>query len=152
MIDMQAMVDNAVSRARSERMAKSDQLTLGEIITKLEATEDWANKKVRFDFGKVPTGIDSWRGSYAELSLHFGDGEGPLTSDLIKQLKDVVGKTLEGYKGGDFYMSRHTPVWVANWGEIGCNGWNGKDYPSVAILDVCDNGDFVEIKTAETEY
>ena len=152
MMDLQTMVSNAVAKQRAEQLAKSPQLTLGELISQLENCYDLATKKLRFDFGdNVPTGIDSWRGSYAELSLHFDKTEAPLVVDFLKVLKETVGKTLEGYKGGDFYMSRHTPVWVANWSESGCS-YGEESYASVGVVGVDNGSDFATIKTAKLEY
>ncbi len=137
MLDLQTYLDNAMAARRAESMAQSDQLTLGEIISKCEAIADLDYKcsddegpTVTFDFEYIrPTGIDSWRGIYAELALGFSSkcDEMPL-SIFIELLKDAEGKTFTGYKGGDFTMSRHTPVWVANYGNSG----------NTAVIDIVD--------------
>lgn len=49
-----------------------------------------------------------------------------------------IGKTFTGYKGGDFEMSRRTPVWVANYGNAGNTG----------IVGIHDDGYSVIILTA----
>jgi len=38
-----------------------------------------------------------------------------------------IGKTLMGYKGGDFLMGKTTPVWVANIGKT-LMGYKGGDF------------------------
>jgi len=137
-MDIQKYIEASVKANRADSFAKSDQLTLGEIISKCQAIE--ANlgaedkRIVSFDFANmVPTNIDSWRGSYAELALSFNsdeEGETIKVGAFINMLESAVGKTFTGYKGGDFTMSRHTPVWVANYGKSG----------STAIIDVIDDG------------
>ena len=139
-IDLKAFLDNAMKAERSRMMERSDQLTLGEIISKCETIalkrykrSDDTEPEVRFDFEYLfPTEIGSWRGSYEELALNFKshDNAEPMSlSDFIKMLKAAVGQTYQGYKGGDFTMSRHTPVWVANYGNSG----------NTAVIEVVDN-------------
>ncbi len=41
----------------------------------------------------------------------------------------MLGRTLEGYKGGEFMMGRNTPLWLAEWGRCG-----------PAILGLSDDG------------
>jgi len=70
-MDFQMMINNAMAAHKAERLANSEQLTLGELILKLEAVQD-KTKKVVFDFGDyAPTSIGSWRGSYSELALSY---------------------------------------------------------------------------------
>lgn len=59
---------------RSEEMKNSTQLTLGEIILKLETVKN-KNLPIFFDKTKyVPTGLCSWRGSYCELAVQYENG------------------------------------------------------------------------------
>lgn len=146
-----------IREQRDRRFATSAQLTLGQIIEKLEKIEptygeEKKPKEVDYDFGTaVPTTLDSWRGSYAELALGYrlsGYDNGPdhfankTVESLLSELKSAIGKTFEGWKGGDFVMSNDTPVWVANPGNSGNTG----------IIDVIDNGYRVIIMTAYCEY
>lgn len=137
MINLQTMIDNALKAERQETLKSSPQLTLGELISKLEKVEK-DSVTVRFDFEYIrPSGIDSWRGSYEELALSF-DLEGSITvKELLVILKDAVGKTFTGYKGGEFLMSKHTPIWVANYGNSGSTG----------VVDVIDEKYEVILKT-----
>lgn len=130
-------------------MAESDQLTLGGIIKKLvpivenqKEREDEAT--VCFDFADTfPTKIDSWRGSYAELALNYtSEGEELRVTDFLNLLKSTVGKTLKGYKGGDYTMDENTPVWVANWGRSG----------NTAVIEVVDDGYQVILMTGYREF
>ena len=61
----------------------------------------------------------SYRGYYSDLALEKETGTRTIES-LVQQLKnECLGQTFEGYKGGDFYMDEHTPIWLA---EYGCCG------------------------------
>lgn len=74
-MDLQTILDNAVEAERAKRMKNSEQLTLGELVLKLELTDQ--SLPVVFDDGKYkPTGLNSWRGSYRELALQYEDGGG----------------------------------------------------------------------------
>jgi len=147
-MDLQSIITNQVQAQRQEQLKTSIQLTLGEIILKLEAVKN-QELPVVFDVKKYyPTGIDSWRGSYCELSLEYDDEGKPLLLEkFVKILKNTVGKTLTGYKGGDFLMGRTTPVWVANYGTS--SGFRQKD---TAVIDILEKGDKVVIKTKATDY
>ena len=119
-MDLQTYIQNAVKASRANTLANSDQLTLGELILKLEPIvknqKDGEEATVRYDFEYLfPTSIDSWRGSYNELALNFEtQGEEMKVSEFLNMLKECIGKTFTGYKGGDFTMHKGTPIWVAN--------------------------------------
>lgn len=148
--ELQKWVDNAIKTAREDRMKRSDQLTLGIMIQKLEPIVEKQKERkdeatVFYDFGNLfPTEIDSWRGSYAELALNYTEsGESPMkVSAFLSLLKESVGKTFQGYKGGDFTMSNDTPVWVANYGRSG----------NTAVIDIVDDGYQVIVMTAYRPY
>ena len=107
--------------------------------------------RVVLDFGYfVPTGLSSYRGFYEHLAINYddpnayrGDGSpkvvGPLVSYFIERLtKAAAGEVFEGYKGGQYRMSRETPLWVASYGEA----------PGVAVIGVHDDDPYnVRIKT-----
>ena len=154
-MDIQKFVEDSIKAQRVDMLAKSDQLTLGEMILKLEPIvekykdePDDKQPTVNYDFEYLfPTDIDSWRGSYAELALNFvgyvySDKRPMKVADFLKMLKEAVGKEFIGYKGGEFIMSKHTPVWVANYGNSG----------NTAVIDIVDGGYFVLIVTAYREY
>ena len=107
---MQSILTNAVNKMRQEKFKTSSQLSLGEIILKMEIIKN-KDLPVLFDNKKYhPTGIDSWRGSYNELSLQYeNEGNPMLAGDFLKLLIETIGKTFEGYKGGDFLMGKTTP-------------------------------------------
>lgn len=146
-------IAESIKTQRAEVMKISPQLTLGELIAKLEAIpkreEGKEEADVTFDFEYAfPTTLESWRGIYEELAIGFrfegyelGDYEKevkPWTlSAFIEHLKSALGKTYEGWKGGDFMMGKTTPIWVANPGNVGETG----------VLDVHDDGYRVRIIT-----
>jgi hypothetical protein len=145
MMDIQTMLNNAVKAQRNEELKNSPQLLLGEMILKLEAVKDQSKPLFIDLMDKRPTDIGSWRGSYCELSIgtEGGDKENPTVRDWIKRLKQTIGKTFTGYKGGDFLMGKNTPVWLAEYGEssfkIDDKPLDKKDYSnykSVFFIDV----------------
>jgi hypothetical protein len=95
-------------------------MKLNDLIDAL--TEVDPKTEIVFDDGAVPTAFDSWRGIYAELALGYEHQGRCLAGDLCKAAEKAVGKTFEGYKGGEFVMSAETPVWRDNYGEYTCTG------------------------------
>ena len=96
-------------------------ITLGRLIdavTKAGVIWEGHNepKAVYFDFcGFVPAGIDSWRGDYAQLSIKRSTTReyGCATADsFLAMLKECIGYTFTGYKGGQYTASRETEIWV----------------------------------------
>lgn len=59
----------------------------------------------------------SWRGAYSELAVE--PDEGVTVWHMIDTLTLAIGTTYYGYKGGEFTMSKHSEVHLANWGELG---------------------------------
>lgn len=158
-MDLQTWFDNTSKQMRDKSFAESPQLTLGEIIEKLERIhlnkdamiEKYDHEaRVEYDFGTAfPTTLDSWRGAYRELALGYElseyDGEQfahKTLTDLLEELKGAIGKTYTGWKGGDFVMDDSTPVWVANSGNAG----------NTAIVDIVDNEYSVILMTSYCEY
>lgn len=143
---------------RRKQFSQSSQLSLGELIKKLEAIKDEKKdtedeKTVVYDFeNSFPTRLDSWRGSYDELALGFDlygyntkqdpKSKQPKLSKLIEHLKSAVDKEYGGWKGGDFMMDENTPLWVNNPGN----------YTTTMIIDVMDRGWEVVLITMDREY
>jgi len=148
MMDLQEIVTNAVKAERAEEMKTSPQLTLGELILKLEALDN-PDCPVVFDVEPYyPTHIGSWRGRYEELSLRYGkNGEPPPFRDFLRLLKGTVGSTCMGYKGGEFLMGKTTPVWVAHYGDMCCWDWHETRY----VVDVRPDAKAVILVTAVGE-
>lgn len=152
-MDLQEYLDKMSAAHRYDSLSKSDQLTLGEMILKLEHIQKMHEHSDRKDEATVyydfeyffPRRIDSWRGIYAELALDIqthSDKTEPLKlSEFIKLLKDADGSEFSGYKGGEFVMSKRTPVWVANYGNSG----------NTAVVEIIDCGYKVIIATGYRE-
>jgi hypothetical protein len=97
-------------------------VSLGKLIRLLELEP--ADNEVRFDFCyNEPTTLASYRGFYDQLALGYRqmtfDKESPQVRTLLDELRQAIGKTYQGYKGGDFKMDENTKVWVANYGDSG---------------------------------
>jgi len=150
-MDLQSILANAVQAQRHEQMKTSPQLTLGELILKLEPI---CKPKLPVVFDRIslrnmkeyhPTGITSWRGSYRELALEYSDEGDPLSlKEFLALLRPIIGATLPGYKGGDYLMGKVTPVWVANHGEV--KGYLQEHY--TAVIGVTQMPKLIYIRTA----
>lgn len=182
-MDIQTIINNAVSNMRQEELKNSPQLLLGEIILKLEMVKDKTKPLFIDILNKRPMGIDSWRGSYAELAIQteslgsyntdkiihesqYGNSyehkiigkENPNVKEWIDVCKEVIGKTFTGYKGGDFTMSKNTPVYLAEYGnssfKIDDKEIDEKDYSNyktIYFIDVEEKEDKVWLITATEE-
>lgn len=160
MMDLESYLKNTMTAMRADKLKETNQMTLGELIAKLEAIpprdNDEDKKTVHYDFEcLVPTTLDSWRGAYDELALGWAyTGYAPegcpdmnhknqiTVEELLKDLKSAVGKTFTGWKGGDFVMSKTTPIWIANPGNAGNTG----------ITEVVDEGYKVTLMTGYYEF
>jgi hypothetical protein len=180
-MDLQTFVDNAVKAQRAEELKHSPQLLLGELILKLEAVKNKDLPLFIDLMNKRPKGIDSWRGIYAELAIQtenfgsyqteevkhkFSDGtvfykhktigkEKPTVSEWISVLKESVGKTFTGYKGGDFTMGKGTPVYLAENGNSSfktdkkkIDEENYSNYKTTYFVDVREEKNKVYLVTA----
>jgi hypothetical protein len=157
-MELQDYIEKSMAYLRSKSLSNSDQLTLGEMILKLEPIvekqkERVSNKhdeaRVVYDFEELyPTDIESWRGSYSELALNFKtensypDDKRLTVTEFFKLLKETVGREFTGYKGGEFKMNKMTPVWVANYGNAG----------NTAVIDIIDNDYEIIIMTGYRNY
>jgi len=90
-------------------------ITLGSLTDTLEEMP-WG-RLIKFDTGAHPGSLDSWRGRYDELTL-LSQYDDPCTvGDLLDSLILAPHVTFTGYKGGEFKMTRDTPVWADHYGE-----------------------------------
>lgn len=103
---IKAMID-AVNRKENEKRAKT-QMTLGKMITVLEAIEP---ARPIVGLGEA----DSYRGYYSDLAFE-PSGETTTAGKLLVQCRAAMGRTFEGYKGGDFVMHENTPRWISEYG------------------------------------
>ena len=137
-------VQNQVAKMRKDTFDKSEQLSLGEVIDTLKEIQKTAKDDtyVRFDFGYfTPKNLGSYRGFYDELAIGYDDGEYSTLNDFIKMLEEALTKTFCGWKGGDYTMTRSTPLWVANSGEAN----------ETAVVNIINDGFRVIIETKYIE-
>lgn len=107
-MDMQKVVDMMNKQMEHERAAT--QMTLGELISTLRAFHpDTA-------VAGVTAEADSYRGYYSDLAFEPGN---TTVEDLLQTAESALGQVFEGYKGGEFVMTKVTPLWCANYGDCG---------------------------------
>lgn len=114
-------------------------MTANELIYKFEEFKMMVNKPVIIEMdGDLYTSIfvaDSWRGSYNLPAIEYSlNSEGHPLESVIKNLKNIDGAKVTGYKGGDFTLSGDDPIFVANYGESN---------NCTAIVDVVETIDYI---------
>jgi hypothetical protein len=109
MTNLQAIVDGL--NAQWERERADTQLTLGELIEALKKMPPDAQVANLRDPG-------SYRGYYSDLYFKRDEGTRP-ASELLSECKAAMGKVFIGYKGGEYVMGSHTPLWIATYGRCG---------------------------------
>jgi len=127
MHDLQKQVDQ-MSKMFAEERSKYH-LTLGELATLLEITPKYYT--VNVDRGGSIGRAISYRGYYDDLAFE-PSGDIKLVKDFSIEVKNCLGKTFEGYKGGDFKMHEKTPLWLSFYG----------DTTSIAIMGMTVKDDF----------
>ncbi len=105
--------------------------TIGSVIEALQFAEPDAD--VMFDFCYLaPTKLMSYRGYYEHLALGWEKPEQspywPKVSDFLAMLEAAEDATFSGYKGGDYRMSRSTPLWVDNYSDASGTGIVGIEF------------------------
>lgn len=116
-------------------------MNLGDLIDKLEAVID-KDIPIFFQFGHIAPGYFlSYRGSYEELALWVKERGAVSCEDFLSECKSTLGDTFEGYKGGEFLMTRETPIHIADYGEA----------TNTVLLDVINKEYWVELVTGEIE-
>lgn len=148
MSDFQALFDAFSAKAKAERLAGSSQLTLGELILTLEKFDPGMPIKVErvaptnddpslWNYGDV----ESYRGYYSDLYIDYTYNDERTVEYALDNLRSAVGETFEGYKGGDYTMSRHTPIWVDQYSccdGIGVIGAEDRDGTVVILTEQVD--------------
>lgn len=86
-------------------------MTLQELIGKLGALDQSTVLSPAFKGGH------SWRGSYEQLA--FMPVESATVGEMLADAKAMIGKTIHGWKGGEFLVSLHTNCNVAAPGDYG---------------------------------
>lgn len=83
-------------------------MTLGKLIKWLE--EQPQDAVIRHGFNNP----HSFRGYYDELA--FEPAENVTISSMLADARYALGRTFEGYKGGDYEMDEYTDCWISQWG------------------------------------
>lgn len=94
-----------------------DTVALGTLIDALSKLP--AGAEVRFDFVYfAPARLGSYRGYYDHLALGYST-ETMTVATLLEELRGALApdKTYGGWTGGEYRMTRDTPVWVSGSGE-----------------------------------
>jgi hypothetical protein len=114
-MDIQKLFDTI---SKQDELTRSKyHLTLGKAIEILKTIDP--SFTIMSDFnGQGPCSPHSYRGYYSDLSIDIQD-DIALVGDFLKELEKSYGKTFTGYKGGDFLMTKDTPLWCAPYGNTG---------------------------------
>lgn len=116
-------------------------ISLGKLIKLLELEPQ--DNDVVFDFGGfTPDLLASYRGDYSQLAISYRQNIDDMkVSELLGKLKEAVGKTFVGYKGGDYKMDTDTLIWAANTGETphtAITGIANCTWKTVLTTEFCD--------------
>jgi hypothetical protein len=107
---LQSYIDRMGARWQQERA--ETQLTLGKFIDLLRTLPQ----------DRTIAGIgspDSYRGYYDDLAFRPTSEVRTVADVLNMLLVECMGRTFCGYKGGDYLMGEHTPLWIAEYGDCG---------------------------------
>ena len=123
MIDIQEFFNAKSAEWALER--SQEMVTLGELVGMLNNIDGKLPVYINDaeEGALVPTGLSSYRGYYSDIQIEY---EQDTPADEVNVatfriwLSEAIGKTYTGYKGGDFTMSKITPVWVDTYGR--CRG------------------------------
>lgn len=92
-----------------QKARASTQMTLGQLIAELEKLPP---ERTVVGFGDP----HSYRGYYSDLAFKPIEDEITVIHLLTICREECMGQKFQGYKGGDFYMTAETPVWISDWG------------------------------------
>jgi hypothetical protein len=109
-MDVQKMINDLSKEWALER--SESQLTLGEIIVLLEQLDP---KRIIPGLGD----LHSYRGYYSDLAFDINSSSDKTVKQLLQECKSAVGTEYQGWKGGEFKMSKITPLFVAHEGSTG---------------------------------
>lgn len=101
-------------------ITEADQWTLGQLRDALAPTPARYGIYLRRGALEVtPLGFISWRGRYEEVSINWSENKHSAPLDcyaMYERTEEAIGDAMTGYKGGDYIMSRATPVWADAYG------------------------------------
>ena len=128
---MQAWIDSMSREWQKERA--ETQMTLGRLMDVLRGLKD---ERPVAGFGRPR----SYRGYYSDLAFNPVE-QVQSASELYTVCQGCMGKVFQGYKGGDYVMGELTPVWLAEWGDMGLRlmGLNTEGEIVTPILEAEDD-------------
>ena len=115
MIDIHKMMDVMLEQRREDR--PKYHLTLGQLIKRLDRVPGVT--KILTTDGQGIEGLCSYRGYYSDLALNPVGGPVWTADQLLREAKLAINTELTGYKGGEFRMTKDTPLWLARYGGLG---------------------------------
>ena len=105
---MQALVDGLGAQWMRERA--ETQMTFGQLIDRLAQLPP--------DMLLAASKPHSYRGYYSDVAID--PTEWPSTAgSLLAECREMMGRTMTGYKGGEYPVHENVPVWVAPYGCCG---------------------------------
>lgn len=119
-MDIQNIFDMII--VNEEKKRAETQMTLGELISRLKELGN-----IDVDGFNKP---DSYRGYYTDLAFEPTHKK-EQASNLLEIAKECLGKKFYGYKGGEYTMTKITPVWF---------GFYGSTEDSKKIISIGDDG------------
>ena len=143
---MKELIKEFKNNLKNESLDKSA-MSANEIIEKLtefKSTNKLVVIKMNNEIYTSNFDADSWRGSYNLPSISYSkDDSGVSIDTAIKNLNEVSGTEVYGYKGGEFILDADDPIFVANYGES-----NNR----TAIVDIVELENYIVCLTKEDIY
>lgn len=90
---------------------RPEELVLGELIERLE--QEPLGKRLKLGFANP----HSYRGYYEQLA--FEPARNVTVGEMLAAARSALGKTFQGWKGGDYVMDEGSCVWLAQQGDCG---------------------------------
>lgn len=121
-MNIQELLDKMSEGEMYKRVATGQNMSLGALIDALKPIPP--ESPVVGPQGMPPLSLGSYRGYYSDLAIEFAnwsrsDKKLDTVGKLLDALEAAVGTVYEGYKGGEFTMQAHTPMWWASYGDCG---------------------------------
>lgn len=92
-------------------------MRLGQFIAELR--DQQLDKQVRIaPFDLVPVAFSSYRGYYEDLALSYQVDGDMSAAELLALCREALGKTFQGWKGGNYKMYEYTRLWISNRGRV----------------------------------
>lgn len=110
------MLEGMMARMSEERRAGAENMRLGAFIEALEKCEP--TLPVVLDKGGSLNEFISYRGYYEDLAVTPSQDISTV-KNILDRARAAVGEMFQGYKGGDFWMTKNTILWVAGYGCCG---------------------------------